>query len=172
MISEEWPFIRASESFYNPEATHNEISIAGGKDILVLYGCLSEAGLNSARLNSFHKKIYNAKSFVHFKDIPSTTAASKYHSFRACLLIQHLLGSNQQFPCRWGWEDHKEKNSSYIIADLHPAPENILRVMMKCGCICRCNSMRCTCRKNGIECSPACLNCRGIYFENYKKPAG
>ena len=43
---------------------------------------------------------------------------------------------------------------------LGPAPENLLRVI-RCNCMADCSTLRCTCKKHNIECSPACGNCRG-----------
>ena len=41
-----------------------------------------------------------------------------------------------------------------------PAPEKMLRVI-RCNCQAECSTMRCTCNKHNIECTPACGNCRG-----------
>ena len=60
-------------------------------------------------------------------------------------------------PTEWGWQQC-DMGSVPLQTDLAPAPENLLRVI-------RCNRMadtlRCTCKKHNIECSPACENFRG-----------
>lgn len=55
-----------------------------------------------------------------------------------------------------------------IMTDLPPAPESILKVI-KCGCKGTCSTARCTCKKNGVECSPACKNCKGTSCLNVQK---
>ncbi|CAH3176218.1 unnamed protein product, partial [Porites lobata] len=46
------------------------------------------------------------------------------------------------------------------MTDLPAALEALLQ-MIKCNCSSDCASARCTCRKHGLECSPACGQCRG-----------
>ena len=49
--------------------------------------------------------------------------------------------------------------------DLPPAPEDLLKVI-RCNCKKDCSSMRCTCRKHGLECSMACGHCKGLSCSN------
>ncbi|CAH3178327.1 unnamed protein product, partial [Porites lobata] len=46
------------------------------------------------------------------------------------------------------------------MTDLPAAPESLLQ-MIRCNCSSDCASARCICRKHGLECSPACGQCRG-----------
>lgn len=67
--------------------------------------------------------------------------------------------SHHSSPEDWGWVV-PEGASHPICTDIPPVPENILKAT-KCGCKGTCSSMRCTCRKNGIECSSVCNGCKG-----------
>ena len=35
-----------------------------------------------------------------------------------------------------------------------------------CGCSGNCDTRRCSCRKNGMECTVACKNCKGVSCQN------
>jgi hypothetical protein len=48
-----------------------------------------------------------------------------------------------------------------------PAPEKLL-VIIRCKCKTNCETKRCTCRKHGLECNIACLECRGHSCLNCK----
>ena len=75
-----------------------------------------------------------------------------------------MLGIFAVDPLKWGWE---EKNNVYhpIMTDLPPAHSDILKVI-KCSCNGNCETLKCTCRKNGIDCSVYCKNCKGISCKN------
>ncbi len=62
-------------------------------------------------------------------------------------------------PEEWEWVNRN--GALYpIYTDLPAAPECILK-MIKCGCKGDCSTMRCTCKKNGIECFSVCT-CKGV----------
>ena len=67
-------------------------------------------------------------------------------------------------PTEWGW---KLSNNRLIPVkcDFKAAPDKLLN-MVRCKCKQNCDSKRCTCRKNGLECSPGCAECRGISCSN------
>ena len=46
-----------------------------------------------------------------------------------------------------------------IQTSLPPAPVHLLKVI-RCNCQTDCNTLRCTCKRYNIECTPACGNCR------------
>ena len=62
-------------------------------------------------------------------------------------------------PLYWGWKRSDGKLMP-VLTDLPPAPDELLK-MIRCNCRTDCNSMRCTCRKHNLKCSPACGNCKG-----------
>jgi len=162
----------AIDCFYNSKASHLEVANAGERVLLCLYGDPTGSDLNTSRYRIFQKRLSVAKNFVHPQDVPPTSSASKFHSYRTYLQVQQWLGSKPSSastfqPTEWGWFLRGECLYP-VMTDLPPAPQNILKVV-KCGCKGACNSMRCSCRKNGMECSPACSTCKGTNCENSPK---
>ena len=160
-------FQKAADVFLEKNSTYEEIRAAGEIAMVLLYGGAKECDLNIHRFNTFQRKVANATTFVHPKDLPPTSNAAKYHSFRVYLQVQIWLGVNYSkhlSPENWGWTV-RDRVLYPITTDLPPAPDNILKVV-KCGCKGDCASMRCTCRKNGIECSSACSGCKGLNCTN------
>ena len=64
--------------------------------------------------------------------------------------------------------------------DLSYAPEYLLTVIkcscktgcrnLRCNCMTWCINLRCNCMKHGMQCTSACMQCRGICCENGLKP--
>ena len=69
-------------------------------------------------------------------------------------------------PEKWGWE---RINTSYrpLLSDLNYAPDYLLEII-HCACKSGCKTLRCSCKKNGLECTSACCECRGFSCENVK----
>ena len=64
----------------------------------------------------------------------------------------------------WGWM-LKDNMIFPTLTDLEPAPQQLLQIV-KCGCKGDCDSQRCSCKKNGIQCTFACKNCKGTSCHN------
>ena len=83
-----------------------------------------------------------------------------YHSLRGYLQVEEWKGyTGGVRPTEWGWQQC-DMGFVSLQKDLAPAPENLLRVI-RYNCMADCSTLRCTCKKQNIECSPACGNCRG-----------
>ena len=54
----------------------------------------------------------------------------------------------------WGWKVIGDQLVP-VAADLPPAPDSLVQ-LIRCNCLSDCRTMRCICRKNGMQCSPAC----------------
>ena len=67
-------------------------------------------------------------------------------------------------PKEWGWKD-TENGWAPIPTDRPPAPEELLKIR-RCGCTSECNTLRCTCKKNGLKCSITCTHCKGTSCQN------
>ncbi|CAC5420603.1 unnamed protein product [Mytilus coruscus] len=91
--------------------------------------------------------------------------ALKLHCLRVYYQTQVWIGKGDKLdPKDWGW--HVEDNKLLPIrAILPPAPEKLLRIV-RCNCKLNCDTKRCSCRKHGIDCSPACGECRGMNCSN------
>ena len=121
------------------------------------------ASLNNHRWTTFRKKVASATKFVHPQDLPPTSGAAKYHSQRVYLQVQQWKGKQLE-PTDWGWVLGDEKLYP-ITTESPPAPQCILKVV-KCSCSGTCSSMKCSSKKNGLDCTIACKNCKGVNCVN------
>ena len=64
----------------------------------------------------------------------------------------------------WGWK-FTDNQVFPVATDLPPAPDSLLQ-LIRCNCSSDCSTMRCICRKSGMECSPACGQCKGSACTN------
>ena len=124
--------------------------------------------LDSLRYKRFCEKVATNTSHVQPQSLPPTSAAGKYHSLRVYFQIKQLKDSeNDLLPIEWGWRE-SEGGLLQVHTDLPPAPDELLRVI-RCNCQADCSSLRCTCMKHTVECSPACGNCKGSACTNSDK---
>lgn len=70
-------------------------------------------------------------------------------------------------PFKWGWTYENHQLVPVKMTE-KPAPQEILD-MIFCSCKTGCAS-QCGCRKAGLECSPACINCYNINCRNSQLP--
>ena len=139
-----------------------EIFAAGEKAMCLLYqpSQSTAEGLNQLRCTKFAQKAATSTTYVYACSIPPTAAAARQHSLRVYLQLQTWIGRSETLnPKDWGWE---MINNMYqpIYTDQLPAPADLLKVI-RCACKGDCSTFRCTCRKNGLECSTACADCKG-----------
>lgn len=75
-------------------------------------------------------------------------------------------------PTNWGWRIENNLMAP-VKTDLDPAPDWLLQVV-RCNCKIDtrrpCGSRSCSCRKNGLNCVPACGGCHGQDCENEATP--
>ncbi|CAC5381238.1 unnamed protein product [Mytilus coruscus] len=62
-------------------------------------------------------------------------------------------------PCEWGWKV-ANGNLVPVKCTMDAAPSKLLNII-RCNSKTNCDTKRCTCRKNGLECSVACGECKG-----------
>ena len=146
------------------DANQQEIVVCGEHIIVILYGGLPVEGLDLLRFRKFTSKVMNTTSQVQVQSLPPTSSAAKYHSMRVFYQVHEWLNDKTYMPTEWGW---KLSNNRLIPVkcDFKAAPDKLLN-MVRCKCKQNCDSKRCTCRKNGLECSPGCAECRGISCSN------
>ena len=121
--------------------------------------------LNSLRYKKFMEKISTNTVHVVPQSLPPTSAAAKFHSLRVFYQICQWKGSDADMtPKEWGWKD-TENGWAPIPTDRPPAPEELLKIR-RCGCTSECNTLRCTCKKNGLKCSITCTHCKGTSCQN------
>ena len=157
-------FQDSSKVFNRADVSVEQIAEAGERALVVIYGGKITDNLNSLRYKKFCEKTASKSSHILSQSLPPTTASARYHSLRVYLQVQQWRGVTILKPVEWGWrltDDHLVPN----MTDLPPAPDRILHVI-HCGCSTDCSSGRCTCRKNNLECSTACSQCRGTSCSN------
>jgi hypothetical protein len=64
----------------------------------------------------------------------------------------------------WGW-NKCGKGFVPIKTILHPAPDKLIK-FIRCCCQSDCSTLKCSCKKNNLECTPAYGHCRGMSCTN------
>ena len=67
-------------------------------------------------------------------------------------------------PEEWGWEI-TNRLLMPVKTDMPPAPKYLLRIF-RFNCKTGCESRWCTCKKHGLQCTPACGECKGLSCSN------
>ena len=132
----------------------------------VIFGGNVTDSLASLRYKSLGKKVINAKSFISPEQLPPTESATMYHSQRVYYQMMVWTGMAKEMnPVDWGW---KLEDNEYVptMTDKAAAPENLLN-MVHCNCKTSCRTQRCSCRRYGLPCMPACGSCQ---LENCDNP--
>lgn len=157
-------FQTQSQQFLAEDASPDVVEAAGEIALVCLYKGKPDESLDSLRYKRFCEKVAVKTSKILPQTLPPTSAAARYHSRRVYLQIQQWKGNNNLQPVDWGWR-MSDGNLVPVMTDLPPAPQDLLNVI-QCNCSTDCGSARCTCRKNNLECSPACGQCRGSSCTN------
>jgi len=101
------------------------------------------------------------------KVLPPTSAAAKYHSLRVyCQILEWKCIPVD--PSEWGWKVYENRYIP-IQTDLNAAQKELLEIN-RCNCKTGCVSKKCSCKKHGLRCSPACAQCKGGGCENSMEP--
>ena len=157
-------FQESSNVFSEESFAADQVVRAGEKAVLVLYGGKPGTNLNRLRYQRFCEKTAAKTTHLQAEVLPPTSAAAKYHSLRVYLQVQEWKGCNTLRPTDWGWK-MVGGHLMPILTDQQAAPDSLLQVI-HCGCSGDCSNMRCTCRKNNLECFPACTQCHGTSCSN------
>ena len=149
--------------FLDTEATKKAVIQAGTAIFQYLYHG-PNLTLGEIRYKMFSRKA--VAGVIKPETLPPTEGAAVQHSLRAYLQTRDwiLLQSMSPNPCDYGWT--LGVHGYEPVPTLDPmAPENLLK-FVSCNCHGDCSSRRCTCKKNGVMCIPACGVCKGITCAN------
>jgi hypothetical protein len=116
------------------------------------------------RHRRFQELVTISKKAIHPNMLPPTSAAMKYHSLRVFYQVQQWKG-NALEANDWGWKTSDGKMKP-VHSDLDAAPQALLE-LVRCTCKSGCGTLRCGCRRQGLECSSACSGCRGVCENMY-----
>ena len=145
-----------AEVFNRRSVTTEEVAIAGEKALVCLYsGSKKGDTLDQLRLQKFCQKVGSSSSYIHPQTLPPTSAAARYFSFRIYHQVQAWRIDLP--PTDWGWKV-SGSNLIPIMTDKDVAPKVLLEVI-RCTCKTGCSTMKCSCRKAGLDCSPGCGEC-------------
>ena len=163
-------FMTLAEVFLQENATLADISSAGEASLVCLYtGAVGDL-LDTLRLLRFHQKVATSTLFVQPENLPPTSSAAKYHSLRVYLQVQTWKGESRLgphlHPQNLGWKAVESKVVP-MQCEMYVAPKALLKVG-RCNCKMGCDTLRCFCRKVGLECSTGCGECRGICANMYE----
>ena len=107
------------------------------------------------------KKVATAKSFVKPERLSPTTSTATFHCRRTYLqVMQWMSKSDGMNSTEWDWDVQGGKLVP-LIMDLNPAPDKLLK-MIHCNCSTGYVTRKCSCNRNGLECTTAC----GHFCEN------
>ena len=148
-----------AEVFYNANSLKEDVIKAGESALVEVYGGKVRDSLEAFRYRRFCEKTAKSTTAVEVKSLPPTSSAAKFHSFRVFYQVQLWTGNQELQPCDWGWKE-TDGTLMPVMTDKPPAPETLLQVV-RCNCKMDCKTARCSCRKYGLDCSPACGECRG-----------
>jgi len=154
---------KSTSIFMSPYSSKNDIEKAGEDALLVIYGCTASTSLSSARVAKFQMKVMTSAGYVPPEKLPPTNDAAAFHSHRTYHQVQGWCGNNIS-PEDWGWIA-SSTGLVPIKMTLPAAPECLLKII-RCNCGGKCSNKACTCCKNGLKCTPACGQCKGITCMN------
>ena len=157
--------------FLKTDPDKEELEKVGEKFILKLYGAKTCSSLDEFRYLKYMQRV-SRKSITsadfQLESLPPTSAAAKFHTFRAYHTIQQWLGTELN-PLEWGWEQ-KGRSLQLIGTDRVPAPKNVMEIT-SCGCKVACNPKTCKCRKADLLCTAMCTSCAGQTCDNVYQEA-
>ena len=147
------------------EINQDRVIEIGELILIVLYGgSQSSVSLDTLRYTTFASKVSSATTHLQVHSLPPTCAAARFHSQRTYLQVQLWSGNQVLKPEDWGWK-LKDSYLLPVTTNMPPAPPGLLSII-RCGCKTGCGTKTCTCRKNGLECSSACRECKGQSCSN------
>ena len=160
-------FRNQASVFDKTAATTDEVMAAGERALVSMYNGKATESLDSLRYSRYCLKVATGNTCVQPESLPPTSAAARFHSLRVYHQVQQWKGTDLP-PQEWGWE-MKGGNLSPTRTNLPAAHASLLEII-RCNCKTDCSTQRCSCRKNGLDCSAACGACKGVSCVNSPQP--
>lgn len=104
-------------------------------------------------------KVATSAGYVPPEKLPPTVDAGRFHSLRMYHQVQ-TWRSNNLPPENWGWSASPSGLVPFKMSK-EAAPEQLLRTI-RCNCGGKCDRKSCTCLKNGLLCTTACGQFKGV----------
>ena len=170
-IKDDTIFQQQATVFFDSKSSVDDVVLPGERAVVSLYSGRTDDSLDILRYKRFCEKVSASATFVQVHMLPPTSDAVKYHSVRVYLQVQQWIDVDCRLdPQKWGWHFLQDSLLHPYQTELPPAPETLLQ-SIRCNCKTDCDSKRCICRKNGLSCSPACGDCRGVSCANSPSPS-
>ena len=151
------PLLReCSEIFCTAGKDLHSIEDHGCRLMVSLFNGTQSDSLKSLRHSVLSKKQPLQKGYVKPETLPPTTSAAKFY----LQVMQWMSKSEALNSTEWGWDVQRGKLVP-LMMDLNPAPDKLLK-MIHCKCSTGCFTRKCSCRRNGLECTTTC----GHFCEN------
>ena len=159
-------FRQTCDIFQRTNSKKTDIVAAGEKALVCLYNGHNGESLDLLQHRRFCEKVATNKACVQPSGLPPTSASALFHSMRVYYQVNEwkIDDAAELQACDWGWKIAGGRCIP-VMSDKDPAPK-ILLDMIRCSCKFGCSSNRCSCRKNNLECSAACISCKGIGCTN------
>ena len=138
-----------------------KVIVSGARPLVYSYKGKPSDTLNSLRYHRFQKKVTFGRASLHPREHPPTSAAAKFHSLRVFCQVQEWQCVELDAE-KWMWKISAGGKMVPIQTELTVAPKSLLD-LVRCSCKSRCCNKRCGCCKQGLTCTLASLNCRGVY---------
>ena len=138
---------------------------------MALYRGRRDETLDQLRYKKYCENEAGRKAYVQPQTLPPTSLTAKYHSLRVYLQVRQWKGQDYDSEeiQHWGWKMATPDQLLPVMSDKAAAPDYLIQVI-RCNCSTDCSTRRCNCRKNGLECSPACGQRRGDSCSNCTLP--
>ena len=160
-------YFREQAEVFNRErnSTRDEILLAGENALVCLYGGRPGETLDHLRYVKYCEKVASRSTRIQPQSLPPTSCAAGFHSLRVRLQVQQWKGSDAgKALSDWGW--HVEEQQVTPVMTTKPLAPAALLQIIRCNCKTDCSSQRCTCRRNGLDCTAACGQCKGTGCTN------
>ena len=143
----------------DPCALTDDVKRAGLHLLIAMYGGGDSDTLGRLRHAAYTKMISTSLNRLQPERLPPSENAAYFHSLRVHLqaVTWKTLGQINLDPTLWGWKLDQSQLVP-VMTDKPIAPDDILKII-RCQCTSGCNSLRCSCRSNGLKCVSACTNC-------------
>ncbi|CAC5426498.1 unnamed protein product [Mytilus coruscus] len=163
----EHDFVKAQAKLLCNANTKDGVISAGENIISSLYNSASYEGLNVLRYRKFAARVLTNKTCVQIHTLPPTSNAASFHSQGAYFQMKMWMDKDNLNPFQWGWKVANRKLVP-VKCTIDAAPSKLLNII-RCNCRTNYDTKRCTCTKNGLECSLACGECKGTGCTNSNK---
>ena len=158
-------FREQAKVFSHDSSTQDEILLAGENSLVCLYGGRPGQKLDILRYQKYCEKVASRSTRIQPQSLPPTSCAAGFHSLRVRLQVQQWKEHDAGMALGdWGW-NVDDQQVTPVMTSKPPAPAALLQIV-RCNCQTDCSSRRCTCRRHGLEWSPACGQCKGTGCTN------